>query len=134
MLAKFYLALVLRYLAPMFGNDRNELRRLFFNTWHKAQQREPLEPLEGLIAEIIKLHPEYHALLADEQANLDKDYTPEMGQTNPFLHMAMHISLQEQLQTDRPAGVRALYQQLMLKQADPHEVRSEEHTSELQSH
>ena len=109
----------------MFGDDRNELRRLFFHSWRKAQQNEPLEPLESLIAEIIRLHPEYHALLEDEDANLDKDYTPEMGQTNPFLHMAMHISIQEQLQTDRPAGIRARYQQLMASQHDAHEV---EHT------
>ena len=106
----------------MFGNDRNELRRLFFNSWCKAQGNESLEPLEALIVEIIKLHPEYHALLEDEQANLDKDYTPEMGQTNPFLHMAMHISIQEQLQTDRPVGIRHLYQQLMPKLTDAHEV------------
>jgi len=106
----------------MFGNDRNELRRMFFSVWHKAQNSEPLEPLENLITEIIKLHPEYHDLLVDEQANLDKDYTPEMGQTNPFLHMAMHISIQEQLQTDRPAGIRAQYQQLMTKMSDAHEV------------
>jgi hypothetical protein len=109
----------------MFGNDRNELRRMFFDSWRKTQNNEPLEPLENLIAEIIRLHPEYHALLEDEAANLDKDYTPEMGQTNPFLHMAMHISIQEQLQTDRPAGIRSLYQQLMSRQGDAHEV---EHT------
>lgn len=106
----------------MFGNDRNELRRMFFNCWRKAQTGEALEPLENLIAEIIRLHPEYHELLSDEQTHLDKDYTPETGQTNPFLHMAMHISIQEQLQTDRPAGIRSLYQQLMAKFADAHEV------------
>lgn len=106
----------------MFGNDRNELRRMFFNCWHKAQNNQALEPLENLIAEIIQRHPEYHELLTDEQANLDKDYTPEMGQTNPFLHMAMHISIQEQLQTDRPVGIRSHYQQLMTKMADAHEV------------
>ncbi len=109
----------------MYGNDRNELRRLFFNSWRKSRDNDALEPLEALIVEIIRLHPEYHALLVDEESQLDKDYTPEMGQTNPFLHMAMHISIQEQLQTDRPAGIRVCYQQLMAKQANAHEV---EHT------
>ncbi|MFO7602837.1 MAG: DUF1841 family protein [Gammaproteobacteria bacterium] len=106
----------------MFGNDRNELRRLFFSAWRKQQNSEALQPLEALIAEIIRLHPEYHALLEDEQAQLDRDYTPEMGQTNPFLHMAMHISIQEQLQTDRPAGIRSLYQQLIANSGDAHEA------------
>lgn len=106
----------------MFGNDRNELRRMFFQCWQKSQNHIPLEPLEALITEIIKQHPEYHELLSDEQAHLDKDYTPDMGVTNPFLHMAMHISIQEQLQTDRPAGIRTLYQQLMTKFQDAHEA------------
>ena len=82
----------------MFGQDRTELRQMFFTSWKKHQNQQLMEPLEAVVAKIIELHPEYHSLLEDENAQLDKDYTPEMGQTNPFLHMAMHISIQEQLQ------------------------------------
>ncbi len=89
----------------MFGNNRTELRQMFYRSWQKHQQQQIMEPLESVIARIIELHPEYHALLENEKA-MDQDYTPEMGQTNPFLHMAMHISIQEQLSTDRPAGIR----------------------------
>ncbi|MDH5600397.1 MAG: DUF1841 family protein, partial [Gammaproteobacteria bacterium] len=78
--------------------------------------------LEAVVAKIVELHPEYHALLENEAAELDKDYTPEMGQTNPFLHMAMHISIQEQLSTRRPAGIEHLYQSMLKKNKDPHET------------
>ncbi len=105
----------------MFGQDRTELRQMFFTSWKKHQNKQLMEPLEAVVAKIIELHPEYHALLEDEEA-LDKDYTPEMGQTNPFLHMAMHISIQEQLSTKRPTGIDQLYQSMLKKNKDPHET------------
>lgn len=106
----------------MFGQDRSQLRHLFFAAWHKYLAQQPLDPLEQLIASIVRQHPEYHALLKDEAANLDKDYTPEMGQTNPYLHMAMHIAIQEQLATQRPAGITECHHELLRKEKDAHEV------------
>lgn len=105
----------------MFGQDRTELRQMFFTSWKKHQNKQLMEPLEAVVAKIIELHPEYHALLEDKET-LDKDYTPEMGQTNPFLHMAMHISIQEQLSTKRPTGIDQLYQSMLQKNKDPHET------------
>jgi len=105
----------------MFGQDRTELRQMFFTSWKKHQNKQLMEPLEAVVAKIIELHPEYHALLEDQET-LDKDYTPEMGQTNPFLHMAMHISIQEQLSTKRPTGIDPLYQSMLQKNKDPHET------------
>ena len=106
----------------MFGQDRSQLRHLFFAAWHKYLGQQPLAPLEQLIASIVQQHPEYHTLLENETTNLDKDYTPEMGQTNPFLHMAMHIAIQEQLATHRPDGITELHQNLMQIYKDTHEV------------
>lgn len=106
----------------MFGQDRTELRQMFFTAWKKHQNKQLMEPLEAVVAKIIELHPEYHALLENETAELDKDYTPEMGQTNPFLHMAMHISIQEQLSTKRPTGIEQLHQSILKKNKDPHET------------
>lgn len=88
----------------------------------KHQNKQLMEPLEAVVAKIVELHPEYHALFENEAAELDKDYTPEMGQTNPFLHMAMHISIQEQLSTKRPMGIEQLYQAMLKKNKDPHET------------
>ncbi len=106
----------------MFGQDRTELRQMFFAAWKKHQNKQLMEPLEAVVAKIIELHPEYHVLLENETAELDKDYTPEMGQTNPFLHMAMHISIQEQLSTKRPSGIEQLHQSMLKKNKDPHET------------
>jgi len=106
----------------MYGNDRTSMRRVFIDAWRKQRQGMPLQPLEVLIAEVIALHPEYHGLLRDPDRVLDKDYTPEAGETNPFLHLGMHVSLREQLGTDRPRGIAALYQQLSRRAADPHQA------------
>jgi hypothetical protein len=75
-----------------------------------------------MIAEVISMHPEYQAMLEAEHDELDRDYQPEHGQSNPFLHMGMHISLREQYSTDRPAGILQLYQKILIKSGDPHET------------
>ena len=106
----------------MFSNNRIEIRQVFAGSWKKANAGEPLEPLEQLIAEIIRRHPEYHRLLNDPEDTLDRDYLPEQGETNPFLHMGMHISIQEQIRADHPAGIALLYRQLVGKIGDAHET------------
>lgn len=104
----------------LFGNDRTALRRFYVEAWRKLCADEPLEPLERQVAEVVRQHPEYHALLEDGDALLDRDFTPEQGQTNPFLHMGMHIAIHEQLATGRPAGVIECYHTLVQKYGDTH--------------
>ena len=106
----------------MFSDNRTEIRGVFTRSWAKAGEGVPLEPLEALIVEVARQHPEYHALLGDPETALDRDYLPEQGQTNPFLHMGMHISIREQVQSDRPAGITLLYGQLVARTGDPHEA------------
>jgi hypothetical protein len=106
----------------LFSQDRTQLRRFFFSVWRKHQAREPMEPLEGLIADVIAQHPEYHAQLANEEAALDRDYLPEMGETNPFLHLAMHLAMREQLGTQRPAGIVEIYQKLAAVTGNAHDA------------
>lgn len=106
----------------LFGQNRDELRRLYVQAWRKHNDRLPIEPLEGMIIDVITLHPEYHAMLGDEERALSHDFTPEQGQTNPFLHMGMHIAIHEQLTTRRPAGIDTVYTQLLSRLGDRHEV------------
>jgi len=106
----------------MFTNDRTKMRKVFTESWRKHQGKLPMEPLEQVIANILEQHPEYHKLMKDPEAALDKDFTPEGGQSNPFLHMSMHIAIQEQLSTNRPTGIAGLYQQITLQIGDPHEA------------
>lgn len=99
----------------MLSSDRHTLRQFYQQTWLKAQQNQPLNALETQIAHVIQEHPEYQAWLT--QAYMDQDFSPELGQTNPFLHLGLHLGLREQVATDRPAGIRALYQQLLVHYA-----------------
>lgn len=106
----------------MFAQNRSELRRMFFDVWTKINESAPLTVLESLVAGVIDEHPEYHHLLSDPDATLDKDYAPESGQINPFLHMAMHIAIREQLGADRPPGIVAAHRVLSARLDGPHEA------------
>ncbi len=87
--------------------------------WRKYQYSAVLEPLEALVLEVILDHPEYHDILGDEERALALE--AGSGEDNPFLHMGMHISIREQVQADRPAGITALYRSLLgRKYAGPH--------------
>ncbi|MDA1107928.1 MAG: DUF1841 family protein [Proteobacteria bacterium] len=106
----------------IYAQDRREMRRVFVNAWGKYRAQQALEAMEQHIVDVVLLHPEYHALLADEATALDSDYTPEQGASNPFLHMGLHIAIREQLTTRRPPEVNELYQHLLAKLRDAHEA------------
>jgi hypothetical protein len=97
------------------GESRSDTRQTFFEVWKKMQASMPMTALETLIADVIRMHPEYHALLDQGIEVLDKDWLPEGGETNPFLHMGMHIAIREQLSIDRPPGIKAAYEALLQK-------------------
>ena len=98
----------------MFQN-RDEIRRVYLDVWQKMQSGALLEPMENVIANVIELHTEYHAFLAQGEQAQQAEFSPESGHGNPFLHMGMHIALREQTSTDRPAGIASLHQQLVKK-------------------
>ncbi|OOZ40573.1 hypothetical protein BOW53_07275 [Solemya pervernicosa gill symbiont] len=106
----------------LFGQDRDQMRRFYCEVWRKHQSREPLEPMEQILAETIVKHPEYQTLLDDPESALQHEAPLGMGVDNPFLHMGMHIALHEQVSTDRPAGIGALYRALLAKASDAHDV------------
>lgn len=106
----------------LFGQNRDELRRFYVETWRKYREALPLQPLETLIAEVIALHPEYHAMLEDEEQALAMEFSAENGQGNPFMHMGMHLGLREQIATRRPQGIETIYQKLVKRLGDLHEA------------
>lgn len=95
--------------------SRDEIRQVYLDVWQKMQNQKLLEPMEAIIADIIEMHSEYHGLLEKGEAALDKDFAPEDGNTNPFLHMGMHIALREQASTDRPVGFKKIYEKMLGK-------------------
>ena len=94
--------------------QREQLRQFYCSAWEKHRtQQASLSPLEQQVVAVIKEHPEYHALLENPDASLNADFLPEMGDTNPFLHLGMHLGIREQVSTDRPPGIAELYQRLV---------------------
>lgn len=102
----------------IFGQDRNELRQMYFDAWRKSRLGDLLSPLEAQIATVIEDHPEYQSMMNDEQ--LDQSFTPEGGETNPFLHMGLHLAVREQISTDRPPGIAALFNAILVKNGESH--------------
>ena len=104
----------------IFGQDRAELRRMYSDAWQKHQQGLPLGALEQQIADVVGLHPEYWSTIT--AGDVDADFPPEAGQSNPYLHMGLHLGLREQIATDRPAGIGAVWRRLSQRGDDPHDV------------
>ena len=104
----------------MFAPSREQVRQFFFDTWGKYRAAAPLQGLEAMALEVILLHPEYHAALEAPERSAEQDYTPEMGQSNPFLHMSLHLAVEEQLSIDQPAGIRAAFDAVLRKSASRH--------------
>ena len=109
----------------MFAPNREQVRQFFFDTWGKYRAGTPLQGLEKIALDVILLHPEYHAVLEAPNRTQAKDYTPEMGQANPFLHMSLHLALEEQVSIDQPAGVRAAIDALLKKSGNRHDAQHE---------
>lgn len=98
----------------MYTSERDKLRQHYADIWQKARNNQPLDALEKQIAVVIEQHPEYHKMLENRQ-HIKNEYLPEMGETNPFLHMGMHLGIREQVATDRPSGIAQVHKKLSLK-------------------
>lgn len=106
----------------MFNPTRDQARLFFIEAWHKHRSGLVLTPAETIAVQWVSVHPEYHALLEDREKALTMDYSPEAGQTNPFLHLSMHLAVTEQLSIDQPPGIRNAFRQLCLTVQDEHEA------------
>lgn len=98
---------------------------MFFDTWRKYRAQEALSGIETLVIDVVLQHPEYHSILDKPEQYLDRDYAPEQGETNPFLHMSIHLAITEQLSIDQPSGVKARYEALLAKTGDAHAAQHE---------
>ena len=107
----------------MFDPSREQVRQFFCESWRKYRERQILEGAEATAADLITEHPEYHALLENPQAAVEQEFTPEGGQTNPFLHLSLHLAIAEQISIDQPRGIKAAYFALRQKM----EVHDVEH-------
>lgn len=107
----------------MFAPSRDEARLFLFESWRKRCGGELLTPLEDLTAQLIDKHPEYHALFSDPEKNQDKDFAPDGNVVNPFLHLMMHLTLEEQISIGQPHGIREQFTRLTEKYQSEHEAQ-----------
>jgi hypothetical protein len=106
----------------MFNPTRVQVRTFFIDAWRKYRAGKPLAGLETVALDVLLLHPEYHGVLENAERTLERDYTPEAGQTNPFLHLSLHLAIEEQLSIDQPVGIRAAFENLLAKTGERHEA------------
>ena len=93
---------------------------MYADAWRKLKAGSVLTPLEAQIAAVVSEHPEYHDVLGED--GLQEDFTPERGETNPFLHMGLHLAIREQVSTNRPPGIADVFRALADKTGDPLEA------------
>lgn len=110
----------------LFGDNRDQLRQMYRDALNKSEAGLPMTALESQIADVILQHPEYRAAIVPPgghaEDKLDRDYLPETGEANPFMHMSLHLAVRDQLATNRPAGIREAYASLCAQTQDRHDA------------
>ena len=107
----------------LFNPSRDEARQFLFESWRKRRAGELLTPLEDLVTQLIGKHPEYHTVLENPERYQEQDYLPEQGTPNPFLHLMMHLTIEEQISINQPPGIRAHFVRLTQKFESEHEAQ-----------
>jgi Domain of unknown function (DUF1841) len=107
-------------MAVFTGQNRDQLRRMYLESWRKFTNRAPLEPLEAQVAAVIAEHPEYVHWLESGDEALTAEFTPASGGQNPFLHMGLHLAIREQVATNRPPGIAHIHETLTQRMGDRH--------------
>ena len=106
----------------MFAPTRDESRRFLTESWRKYRAGEALSGLEQIAVQLVSMHPEYHTMIETPDQHLDRDYRPERGDINPFLHLSLHVAVAEQLAIDQPPGIVAHFERLRASRGDAHEA------------
>jgi len=107
----------------MFNPSRDQAREFLFDLWAKHRAGAALTQLETMALAVLVEHPEYHPVLDDRERYLDRDWKPEGGETNPFLHLQMHLAIEEQVSIDQPPGIRDAITALAQRRGSMHDAR-----------
>lgn len=109
----------------MFQPTPADVRRFFCTAYVRQREQAPMQPLQAMAALWAAEHPEYHAELADVEAAIARDYDPTSLHANPFLHLAMHLSISEQCSVDLPRGIRQAVELLAARLGSLHAAHHE---------
>ena len=106
----------------MFNPSREQARQFLADAWRKRRDHLPATPLETIAGDVVALHPEYQGLIGTPDNSIDRDWSPDSGDTNPYLHMSLHLAIEEQLAIDQPPGIVAAYRKLLSRRGERHEA------------
>jgi Domain of unknown function (DUF1841) len=107
----------------IFDPSRDQVRQFFFEAWRKHREKAPLSGLEPVAVDVILAHPEYREALEHPERHAAREYSPEGGESNPFLHLSLHLAIEEQLSIDQPPGIRAEFERIARARGDRHEAQ-----------
>lgn len=107
----------------LFNPTRDQAREFFFALWAKSRAGAALTALESIALGLVMEHPEYQDVLANPERYRDREWKPEGGETNPFLHLSLHLAIEEQVSIDQPPGIREAVRKLAAKHGSEHEAR-----------
>jgi Domain of unknown function (DUF1841) len=107
----------------LYNPSRDQARQFLFDAWAKFQQQALLTELEKIAVEVIIMHPEYHVILENPAKFMHQAYFPEQGETNPFLHLSLHLSVIEQININQPIGIKNGYEQLRQQHQETHRAQ-----------
>jgi hypothetical protein len=104
------------------GQDRDVMRNAWRTAWGRHLERLPLAPLQAQMAEVMALHPEYHAQLTESPGLASRVDEDSAAAGHAFLHLGLHLALREQLTTDRPEGIALIHRRLSLTHHQAHDA------------
>lgn len=102
----------------MYDVNIYDVRRFFADVWQRRFEPLQLDAQQTRALRIVQAHPEYTQILENIEDYLDYEWLPEQGESNPFLHLSLHLSIQEQVAMDQPFGIRAIYETLCARYND----------------
>ena len=105
----------------MFGTDQQSIRAVYLQAWRKYQTGETLNDVEKQVLVVLLDHKEYQTLMEQPDKAMAKQYSPALGETNPYLHMGLHLAIRDQVFLDKPQGIKVPYDALISKE-EPHDV------------
>lgn len=105
-----------------FNLKYEHARLLFFAAWAKYKNHDELSDMEHNALKVILLHPEHHYMFEEPDKYLHREYPSSEPKDNPFLHMSLHLVIEEQLVIDQPPGIREQFEQILAKFKSRHET------------
>ena len=61
-------------------------------------------------------------MLDARERHLERDFGPQDGDVNPFLHLSLHLAVAEQLTIDQPPGIVAHFERLRPRRGSEHDA------------